>query len=142
MSFLPTFLHPLTASTLFFKLYAAIVPVSIEACDTKEIDVVGTKVFFRSVRTYLCSMEWNQHTEYIGLIMIGSTVGIDAFGSPCDTRVLEREDLQRLRMTKLLTICICDIMPPLITMVGFVPKFAGVHRTKSANLPTSTLPIK
>ena len=33
------------------------------------------------------------------------------------------------------------IMPPLRINSGFTPKKAGFHKTKSANLPTSTEPI-
>jgi hypothetical protein len=58
-------------------LYEAIVPLSIEAPETNRMEVEGTR------------------GANIGLVIIGSTVGIEAFGSPCllsDSTEGEREE--------------------------------------------------
>ncbi len=51
--------------------------------------------------------------------MTGSTVGIEAFGSPITDHA---------------------IMPPLTTSAGFAPKNCVGHSTMSASLPVSRLP--
>ena len=58
--------------------------------------------------------------ENIGLVYTGCGVGIDAFGSP---------------------ICAQAILPPINIISGFAPKNAGSHKTKSARLFFSMLPI-
>lgn len=55
----------LQASTRFDRLYDATLPVVMEACETKVTHVEGTK-------DANCVRE-----------MMGSTVGIEALGSPC-----------------------------------------------------------
>mmetsp|Transcript_4792 Transcript_4792/g.16709 ORF Transcript_4792/g.16709 Transcript_4792/m.16709 type:complete len:425 (+) Transcript_4792:39-1313(+) len=57
----------------------------------------------------------------IGRMTTGSGVGIDALASP---------------------ICATAMVPPLITICGLAPKNAGFHSTRSAILPTSTLPMR
>ena len=66
ISRLPILLQFLTASTRFFSPYDATAPESMLALDTNVIEVAGT-------------MGAN-----MGRMMMGSTVGIEALGSPCE----------------------------------------------------------
>ena len=76
MSFLPIFRQPLTASTLFFRLYDLIVLESIEAAETKVMDVLGTR------------------GANMGRMRMGWTVGMEALGSPwMGTEMLARMPL-------------------------------------------------
>ena len=56
----------------------------------------------------------------IGRMSKGWGVGMEAFASPIWAHAMK---------------------PPLITISGRTPKKAGRHRTRSAHLPASTLPI-
>lgn len=82
MSFFPILRQFFTGSTRLRKLYVAMVPDSMEAFETNVIEVLGTNV---------CTLESGVRqtcgtdviTANIGRIIIGSTVGIEALGSPC-----------------------------------------------------------
>ena len=91
ISFLPTVRQPLTASIRFLRPYVSMVLLSMEACDTNVMEVLGTKVF-RIVNNGTLPSSRQEHTANIGRMMIGSTLGIDALGSPwCQSLVLDHD---------------------------------------------------
>ena len=86
ISFLPIFLQFFTTSIRLRNWYVWTVPVSTEALDTKVMDVWGTKVChgeykFEGEKGDLDYDAWLL-TANIGRIKTGSTVGMDALGSP------------------------------------------------------------
>lgn len=82
MSFFPILRQFLTGSTRFRRLYVAMVPDSMEAFETNVTEVFGTNVcrLGSAVRQVYGR---DAITANIGRIIIGSTRGIEALGSPC-----------------------------------------------------------
>lgn len=72
----------LTGSTRFRRLYFAIAPLSTEILETNVMDVCGTKAYSLVSQLKIIIRQFMSLTPNMGRIIIGSTVGMEAFGSP------------------------------------------------------------
>lgn len=72
----------LTGSIRFRRLYFAIMPLSTEILETNVMEVCGTKAWYLVSQLKIYIRRFMGLTPNMGRIIIGSTVGMEAFGSP------------------------------------------------------------